>query len=220
MHKFCGQITCACKKNCANKIGILRQEELFDAFYALPNWSQKTLFLRSLAERSHVQPNLNPIINIKNRHFLSEYFLSDSRQKKRKICLSFILKVLQISKSRMFRALESQKSNPNAIDHRGKFASRKTEREHIEFAKSVIQSISSFESKYKTSSETEKYFPPNLNLKKVYNIYQEQCQLNERKEVSPQIFRRIFRNSFNLKFLKRCTSKCELCKELQIQMRA
>lgn len=40
---FIGQILCACRFKCSSKIDIHRQQFIFEAFYALETWSQKTL---------------------------------------------------------------------------------------------------------------------------------------------------------------------------------
>lgn len=112
---FCGRVNCVCKNDCANKIDVLRQKELFDAFYALPNWSEKTLFLRSLATRMPVRKSLSPIMNIKKRDFYTEFFLYDSEKNRQKVCQTFILNMLQVSKTGLFRALVSQQKKPHCL---------------------------------------------------------------------------------------------------------
>lgn len=163
---FTGQIDCGCKKHCADKIDILRQKELFDAFYAMENWTEETLFLRTLATRNPVRKTLNPIKNIRKHDFHSESFLTDSEQIQHRVCHLFLEKVLQISNKRIFRCLKSQEQNPSAIDFRGKFPSSKTKPSDIEFAKSVLRRLVTYESKYKMNATYSKYVHPDFNLKK------------------------------------------------------
>lgn len=215
---FSGRVNCVCKNDCANKIDVLRQKELFDEFYALPNWSEKTIFLRSLATRIPVRKNLSPIMNIKKRDFHSEFFLYDSDKNRQKVCQTFILNMLQVSKTGLFRALESQQKNPTASELRGQQSTRKTKLKDINFAKSVIQNLASYESKYNMSGASPKCVHPDLNLKKLYQVYQDQCCSHKRNMISSTIFRRIWKTSFNLKFRKRSEGKCNVCDMFQVQL--
>lgn len=71
------QSCCACKRDCAKNIDSIMQKKIFD-MYTCPNWTEKSLFLRSLVQNLPVEDNLNPINALSKRQFSSKYFLSDS----------------------------------------------------------------------------------------------------------------------------------------------
>lgn len=113
---FKAQLNCVCTRECALKIDVLRQKEIFDEYYEMSNWNEKTTFLRSLAEKISVEMDLNPIISLKKRCSTSKFFLTGSDGNRKQVCLEFLCEVLQITRQKMFRSLAS-----NGLDRRGKF---------------------------------------------------------------------------------------------------
>lgn len=68
---FLEQIKCGCKKKCEKKINLSRQKEIFDVFYSLNGWSQKTVCLRSLVKSLPKKENVNFIsfhVPVKKQH--------------------------------------------------------------------------------------------------------------------------------------------------------
>lgn len=116
---FAAQLNCGCMRKCANEIDVVRQKEIFDDFYAIPNWTQKTLFLRSLATKKAVKVNLNAIQCEKNRKCSLDYFLTDLGGIQHQVCLAFLLNCLQITKHRILRVMQSSASNAKSTDRRG-----------------------------------------------------------------------------------------------------
>lgn len=76
-------------KKCADKIDVVRQKEIFDDYYAMTNWTQKTLFLRSLSQTSLLRKQLNPILNMKERKHVSKILSSRSQWKKTSSMFNF-----------------------------------------------------------------------------------------------------------------------------------
>lgn len=58
---FHAQILCRCKRKCVENINVSRQRQIYDTFYSLQNWTQKTLFIRSLVKIMPKKDNLNQV---------------------------------------------------------------------------------------------------------------------------------------------------------------
>lgn len=87
------QTICKCtKRNCPSKIDVLRQQEIFDAFYKIADWSQKTLYIRQSVKTSKVakkRKQMFPIIALKNRTTNFAYSLLNSDGISVKVCRDF-----------------------------------------------------------------------------------------------------------------------------------
>lgn len=184
---------------------------MFDQFYRLKSWSDKTSFLRSCVKRCEMKPNRNPIISLKNRRFFSRYEVKDEKGNFKRVCAHFLTNLLQISRVKLFRSAASITSNPLAIDRRGKFSSRKVKFCDIEFAKQFIQRFPQYESKFRQFHSSKKYLHPSLNLRKLYGMYRTECTNNVRTILSETYFRKVFKKFFSLAFLKYSKSACSLC---------
>lgn len=215
---FRAQINCKCNKNCAELVDVIDQKEIFDQFYGYKKWSEKTEFLRSISKRESVKENLHPRINLKNRDFFSTYYFSNASGEKQRVCLSFVVKLLQINRSKIFRAVASIENNPYAVDRRGKAPKRKTATEDIAFAKQFIQSFPSYESKIDSNSFDTKYLHPNLTLNTVYHLYENTCEFKQKTKLSKSVFIGIFKTNFpHLQAFKTNKSKCSICHNIDTQ---
>lgn len=214
---FQAQISCGrCAKNCCQNIDSLRQEEIFNSFYRLVNWTQKTLFLRTFVKSSSVCVKLNPIIRQKEKNFTNKYYLSDRFGKQHQVCLTFLLNCLQIARSRMHSAARTITSNETAKQNRGRFPTRKTNESDITFVKEFIDKFPKYESHYKISRSNRKYLSPFLNIKTLYREYCSKCNLERMKPLSEWKFRQIFGTEFNLSFARLKVDTCRKCDMLNI----
>lgn len=214
--KFEPQGNCNCKNGCSKKISIDRQKEIFTRFYQLETWGKKVLFLRSLVKVDHVKHNLNPVIGLteKKRLFVNNYTLTDENGIKQSVCLSFFLRCLKVSQSSIARIVKSTVTNPNALESRGKFPTRKSKEDDIEFLKDFIRKLPTYKSHYCISTET-KFLDPDLSIIKLYREYSRICDISNRSKLSEWVFREIFNSKFNLRFHKLKTDTCKTCDHLE-----
>lgn len=207
-------MNCLCKRNCATHIDVVKQKELFDKYHALKSWKQKTTFIREIVVRKMTdKENINPIIQLKKKVSSLSCFLIDDQGVKRRVCIGFILKILQISRSKLFRSVESTDRNPFAIDRRGKNRGRLSKPEDKLFVQNFIKSIAQYESKWNSSRSTSKFLHPDLNFNRLYAKYKESCSTHELKEKSLGYFKKIFK-TFNIDFAKHRTPTCWKCHEM------
>nr|CAH7761196.1 unnamed protein product [Callosobruchus chinensis] len=97
-------------------------------------------------------------------------------------------------------------------DKRGRKApSNKTREEDVQRVKSHIERFPAMESHYTRKSSRRKYLDSKLSIAKMYSLYKELCENENRKPVSLITYRRIFCNNYNLSFYKPKKDQCQMC---------
>lgn len=184
----------------------MRQRDIFDEFTNFKGYSEETLFLRSLVVAKSSKANLDPKICMKKRENVYNYHFIDEHGSLTQVCLSFFTKVLRINRKKVFRAIFSAKTNPNAIECRGSSVKCKNAKLNQQCIKEFISKLVTYDGRRNT-----KYLHPRLNIRRMYQLYQEECVFKKRSIVSETIFRRIFKNDFKLVFPRRTKPNCKVC---------
>lgn len=208
--KFRAQIICPCKRNCAKRIDVLKQREFYDAFKACINYTERTNFLRSISTRESMKENLNPVVKHSKKEKLHKYFLLNENNEQVQVCLRFLSNILCLKRSLVFRAISSIERNPNAEERRGKTNKKRIDARDIKFVAKFIEKFPSYE-----SNSSTKYLHPRLNVTKMYKMYNELCQFQQRKALTETMFRKVFKKDFNLKFVKLSKRKCQQFSEYE-----
>lgn len=185
----------------------------------LRKWRNKTLFLRKVVIRHHIgKENVNPIISTRKKKFTHGYFLDDENGQKQEVCRAFILNLLQVNKSKLFRVARSANTNPGAIDKRGNVNLRKIHYYDTQFIRDFITRFTQYESKFDVLHATSKFLHPRLNLRHLYQYYRVQCSFQERKILSLTYFTKIFKQEFKLIFFKTKKPFCQMCKKTRLHL--
>lgn len=208
------QIECRCRRKCAENITAERQKQIFDTYYNFINWSQKTLYLRSLVKSTPPKENLNPIKTVRKR-VIYKYYLSDQKGEHVDVCLQFILNCLCVTNHLLNRAIKSASTNANANELRGCFRNKITNQSDLHFLEKFIRQSPGYYSHYSASSSKRKYLNPNMNIMRLYKEYCLVCDFNERTTLSEWKFRHVFNTSFNLAFKPKKSDTCRKCDEFK-----
>lgn len=209
--EFHVQITCRCKKMCAERINALRQGQIFKCFYELKNWTQKTLYLQKCVKKVAAKENLNPVIRLKERNSANKYYLNDEIGEQHEVCLGFLTDAFQITQSKMRSVTKTLTLNEKAKDDRGKFPTRKTNDSDVAFVKDFIGRFPTYESHYRLSRADIKYLSPFLNIEKMYREYCLRCKFYRKTPVSNWYFRHVFNTEFHLSFARLKVDTCRTC---------
>lgn len=220
--KFKAQILCACKKDCATQVDVVRQREIFDNFSNLTTWSAQTRFIRTLVMRYATKRTLNPVLNLKPRKYYSEYMIKQENGDYSRVCSHFLSNLLQVTKVRIFRAIKSTVTNPNAVDRRGRLSARKVKMADIEIVKRFVEKFPQFEiAKLGMPRTTTQCLHPQLNMRKLYAEYSSERADNEETILAESTFRKIVNKNCGISFFTR-SSQCKKCathkKKLQPQI--
>lgn len=220
---FRAQDSCKCNRNCAMKIGVKRQRDIFDEFYQFKSWSQKTLFLWSLVQSHDVKKKIIPITQLKKIQTKNSYYLTDVNGMTHQVCLSFLINCLQISRATMNRSIRLKISNPTATERRGGYRNRNrfTIVNDILFLKAYINKFPRYKSHYQPSksNSTASYLPPTWNIIRMYREYSLICRASKRRVLSEWMFRTIFNTEFNLRFKHLKVDTCKTCDRIECRLK-
>lgn len=217
------KVICKCRDSCHITIDENQQREIFNKFYDLPSWNQKTTFLLNNIESKEVQQRRKPE-NRKNmqfkKNFSRKYVFGEN---KNKVCKVFFRKVLQISDGRIEKCIKKKqmKSSACTTDLRGKHSKhKKTPAEAILHAIKFINSLPKYESHYTRNTTQKKYLAPNLSFKILYDEYKKQCDEISLQPISKYMFRDTFRRKFNLSFKQPSQDTCDYCNKMELKIKA
>lgn len=217
------KIECKCRMQCHVTIDGNVQKDIFNTFYGLSSWSEKTLFLTSHIKSTECSKRRTTTKKMNATQFKKKssrsYYLTENENQK--VCKSFFKKVLQVSEGRIDYCFKKFEKTPNqsSIDLRGKHPShRKTSPAAIRDVIQFIKSFPQYQSHYTRgiSAAARKYLEPSLNLRILYNEYKKQ----HANPVSMYMFRDTFFRRFNLKFKPPLLDTCDKCNKLQMQIKS
>lgn len=220
---FKEQVDCKCAKECAKRIDVQRQYEIFKTFYEISSWSSKTIFLRGCITRCEVENRLsdqNPILPLQTVSYNYTYKLLDRNGIAHQVCKEFFCTCLQITCNRANRAFNSVHKNPSAIERRGQAPSvNKVPDNDKLFVKQFIDRFPRYRSHYNRSMSDRYYLKPGLNIKKIYREYDKVCVEDNRAVVTEHMFRDIFNTQFNIHFKRPKTDTCKICDDLKARLK-
>lgn len=206
------QIGCPCKRECSEQIDVLRQQDIFNEYHKTSDWPSQTRFLRSLVSVRPIKNKLDPVIALKKKDNSYQYHFINESGSLTQVCLQFFLKVLQIDRCKVFRAVDSINKNPCAKENRGGATTHRTSSADMKFLKEFIQKFVVYESSSKPQKSSPKYLHPRLFLRQMYLLYSEDCAFKKRKTISDTTFRKVVHDS-KLKLFRKSQQKCEQCKD-------
>lgn len=222
--KIFKKVVCKCRKSCHLTIPEIEQQTIFDEYWNLSTWTQKTSFLlnniSSTDCKKRRRPDRRRNIQFK-KSFHRDYFFGSE---KKIVCKKFFKSVLQISETRIEKCMKKKQvmSSDCTTDLRGKHKMhRKTPADRIRGVISFINSLPNYESHYaREPNSNRKYLASNLNLKIIYDEYKAVCDEKNDKPLSNYMFRDIFYRKFNLRFKPPLQDTCNFCDIMKHQINA
>lgn len=213
------KVVCKCRMSCHITIPEVDQKHIFDEYWNLSSWTEKTTFLLNNSESSDCKARrkAEKRKNIRfQKSFHREYFFGS---KEKKVCKNFFSSVLQVSKSKIDKCIQKKQKNASdcTVDRRGKHKShKKSPANKIRNIVKFINSLPHYESHYvREANPGRKYLPPNLNLKILYEEYKNMCNEQDESPLSNYMFRDVFYRKFNLRFKAPLQDTCNYCDSMK-----
>lgn len=132
------------------------------------------------------------------------------------VCKEFYLSVLQIADSRVRRFYDKASNDTQFRDMRGQYNKVRTDEESLQFVRDHINSFNRVPSHYCRSSTTREYLESGLSIPSMYEMYTEKCQQNGQSPLKISMYRKIFKEDFNICFQKPRKDRCDICEEMKI----
>ncbi|KAJ8964765.1 hypothetical protein NQ314_004656 [Rhamnusium bicolor] len=130
------------------------------------------------------------------------------------MCKKFFLTTLCISQKPIYNV--HLKKDDTGIPHRdlrGTHIKDRTTKQDKDQIRAHIERFPHVESHYCRARSNKKYLDPTLNIQKMYDLYLEECNEQQKEPQKICLYRRIFNYEFNLEFLKPKTDRCDIYEE-------
>lgn len=199
-------------KNCGHKCGEIsesKRQGLFDHFWALTAERKKD-WLVAMSTKAEVKRKRNK--NSVYRENTYNYFINDG-EGRRKVCLQFILKTLDITQRYVYYTLSNAQMGLAKCEARGKIVPKNKTPEDVKMsAVNFIKSLPALPSHYCRKDSTRLYLPTEMkNIKNLYRLYKQDYVNKGMDVVSEKVFRKIFNKDFNIGFHVPKKDKCIKC---------
>lgn len=200
----------SCRYKCNDNISEVDRQALFEKFYQIPSYDLQTAYLSSCIKKVEVSRRKQGALN--GRNFATEIVLMNKR-----VCKAFFLKTFAITNRRFTTVCaKTDRFGICETDKRGKMPSKnKIDENTRNCVISHIKMFPKYKSHYsrKDNSNT-RYLSPELNVTKMYSLYKEYCNENDKPIVKLSYYRNIFNTEFNLRFHKPHSDTCSKCDNL------
>lgn len=148
------------------------------------------------------------------------YFLSVNGEKIR-VCKAFFLGTLLISHKSVYNVHinKDKTTGTPKSDEWGKKTRDRISKYRKDFVRKHIDFFPKAESHYCRAVTQKEYLDSNLNITRMYDLYKEECLLNNSEPVKQSLYQGIFNNEFNFEFLAPKSDRCDLCEEYHIAIK-
>lgn len=142
----------------------------------------------------------------------------------KRVCKLFFIKTLDIFQKRYDNVLKRKNTTGTGVsprDKRGKHTPKnKIPVERITEIKKHIESFPKYSSHYSREKKSDtKYLESNLDIRKMYRLYTDQCKENGTDPVKESFYRHIVVTQYNLSFKTPRTDTCNKCDSLEMQIK-
>ncbi|OWR43086.1 hypothetical protein KGM_210006 [Danaus plexippus plexippus] len=193
----------SCRYKCNERINDVDRQLLFKAFYSL-NANEKKHFLLNTTDRNITKHNKVLNADHKRKYSFKYFFLV--RGVRYTVCKNFYLGTLAISQKPVYNVhLSKSDVNLPKPDGRGlsETSTHSLPTEIKEKVRSHIMSFHTVDSKpIKQFSRKKQYLECNLSIKQMYTMYVTECERDNTMSVKESMYRKIFKQEFNIHFKK------------------
>ena len=222
----------SCKRKCNSIITDDERKKIHEKFWKLGNIRSQAMFLINFVTSSAVKRRKKKVnkVTTADRNESSQkyfkrtqtrnYYLQKDDESRVQVCKTFFLATLDISEKRIRTALS--KSEVGSVDDYTRGTSENCKHNKLKEGReeSVIDHIQQFttvEAHYVRADSDYCYLPANLNISKMYSMYEQWCRSSNppKKAESYDFYRRTFNTKFKLKFHTPKKDQCDACESFK-----
>ena len=164
-----------CRYKCQQLVSGDSKKQIFEQFWGTGSKTQQADFIANMVDEIEPQVSRN---NAKtNRNVTRKYhFLVDGSRIQ--VCKSFFLSVLNVSATAVSTALSKKQSSSVTSPYRRGLDTpgNKTPPEKVQFVHKHNESFPALPSHYTRKNSSKTYLDQSLNVRKMYEMYEEKCR--------------------------------------------
>ena len=210
-----------CKRMC-HTVSDEERKQLFDNYWALGDFNSQQAFVCGTVKQITPKRRYGRDPNNSRKTFSRVFYVTIPDRGSVIVCKSFFLQVFGISNGFVDRCMKKVINNDGvpSPDGRGKHTpSNKLSTSDIDYMKMHISSFPRHVSHYSREHQAERqYLSSDLNLVKMYKLYEEKCKIDGRKPLKEWAYRNTFNTQFNLSFHPPRSDTCKKCDILKAQI--
>ncbi|UYV82284.1 hypothetical protein LAZ67_21001583 [Cordylochernes scorpioides] len=210
-------IICRCRQKCNQKILSHDREAAMKTFYSLDSQLAQNIFLRGCIRAKEIKRR-RPSNNTKEprSHSFTYYFRKDKHDIP--VCKKYFRDTYQVSDGRIYKCSSKEQVTSLFDQRKGRAASNKIDDTHVV---KHIKSFPAYTSHYtRAHNPRRQYLNPDLNIKKMYELYATQCKKENVVPVKEKYYYKVFSTKFNLHFKQPSKDTCQTCDYLQIKIQS
>jgi hypothetical protein len=198
-----------CRFKCSSKIPENAREYINSIYWGL-NYERQRAFIAQHVEQNDIkvpnskQPTQVPENPQPQRRHVAHSFFFVWKRKEYRVCKNFFCKTLHISTPTVDLTMKKTECGVyTGRDERGR--KNKTKEEDLEFVHWHIGSFPTVgnQKPKKDGSIKKQFLASDMNVVKMYAMYKEACKNAGKKPVGVKVYRRTFKEDFNLGFQKK-----------------
>lgn len=215
----------SCKLSCKNRISEERRQIIHSNF-----WSpSKTVDIRrqyiaSIVTQVPIKRRREKTGERRGKRTFTHCYTFETEGKKETVCKKFFLNTLSISQQTVDTAIKKKKEGGIVTpDKRGRHQpANKISEEVRQHVRNHISKFPTYESHYSRERTKKKYLGNHLNLSRMYSLYLEECKesgVGSESIAKEWLYVEIFNYEYNYSFKSPDNDTCDLCDQLQLQIR-
>lgn len=207
----------ACRLKCSQQISDAERNNIFQAYYNLSRDS-KRLFL--LAHCKKIVPNRRrkDKNEVNSRKKYTFQFFFEVNAKKVQVCKNFFLGTLSVSQKTIYNVHETKNISGNTprVTLQGRHTKHIISEEAKNAVRDHIKSIPKIDSHYCRAHTQREYVESTLNIRKMYELYKETMEEQNKEAVKESQYRFIFNTEFNIFFQVPKKDRCDICELVKL----
>lgn len=216
-----------CKRKCHFNVTDDQRKKIFDQFWGLKDHTLQWCFIGNSVTEVKVKRRTTITLHGTEpfRHSSYLYHFTLERTNDLQVCKQMYLNTLGIGDKWVRTAIKKKRDNSGAISVDGRGRTKRPNPERIAMKNDVIAHIKSFptvESHYCRKDCKARFLPENLSRRKMWSMYKIEISSKQptlengdaakpRLIASLRVYRKIFREEFNIKFLRPKKDQCPKC---------
>lgn len=207
-----------CPYKCSQNITQDQRNTIFSSFWNCGSYERQKDFICSWVkekETKTLHDPQKPSSNRKKRKVAREFYFK-IEEKEVRVCKTFFTATLDVSNMYVDHAMKHCSSSGTyaSQENRGRHTpSNKTSEEVLMKVREHITSFPVMEGHYVRKSTNRKFLPPDLNITKMQELYQEKCRTEGLKPVNNHLYRKIFNEEYNFSFHRPKKDQCLSCNQ-------